>query len=80
VSYLDDSNYLGSTPQVQMQLPQELMQQLGADVAQSPDGVVVPDGWIRLPGGIVMKKTTAILLGLALAVFMVWWYTKKKKK
>jgi LPXTG-motif cell wall-anchored protein len=80
VSYLDDSNYLGSTPQVQMQLPQELMQQLGADVAQSPVGVVVPVGWIRLPGGIVMKNTTAILLGLALAVFMVWWYTKKKKK
>lgn len=81
MSYLDDSNnYLGASPQVQMSLPTELMQQLAGDVTASPDGVVVPDGWIRLPGGIIMKKTTAIVLGLAIAVALVWWYSKKKKK
>lgn len=81
MSYLDDSNnYLGAAPQVQMSLPTELMQQLAGDVTTSPDGVLVPDGWIRLPGGIIMKKTTAIILGLAIAVALVWWYSKKKKK
>lgn len=79
MSYLDESNYLGSAPQVQMQLPQELIQQLAGDVVPSLDNAVVPDGWVRLPGGIIIKKTTLILLGLALAVVLVWWYTKHKK-
>lgn len=80
MSYLDDSNYLGSTPQVQMGLPQELIHQLAGDIAPAAEGVMIPDGWIRLPGGIIIKKTTAIILGMALTVVLVWWYTKKKKK
>ena len=62
-----------------MELPQELIQQLAADTVPSAEGVTVPDGWIRLPGGIIMKKTTAILLGVAIALVIVWFYTKKKK-
>ncbi len=80
MSYLDESNYLGSAPQAQMQLPQELLQQLAGDMAPAPQNLPVPEGWISLPGGIVMKKSTAILLGLALAAVLIWWYTRKKKK
>lgn len=81
MSFLDESNYLGSSPQVQMELPQALADQLAADVAPAPaDSIALPEGWIRLPGGIIMKKSTAIILGIAIAVFLVWWYQKKKKK
>jgi len=80
VSFLDESNYLGSTPQVEMQLPQELTDALRTDVAQAPgDGIMVPDGWVRLPGGIIMKKATALILTVAIIVAIVWWYKKHKK-
>lgn len=62
-----------------MQLPQELADALTNDVAQAPADIVVPEGWIRLPGGIIMKKATALLLGVAIALVLVWWYKKKKK-
>jgi hypothetical protein len=78
---LDEANFLGSSPQVGMQLPQELADQLADDVAPAPaDGIMLPEGWIRLPGGIIMKKSTALLLGLCIALVMVWWYKNKKKK
>jgi hypothetical protein len=80
VSFLDESNYLGSTPQTQMQLPQELTDALQGDVAPAPaDGIMLPEGWIRLPGGIIMKKATALLLAVAITIAIVWWYKKHKK-
>lgn len=60
-----------------MQLPTELAEQLAQDVAQAP---VAPEGWVSLPGGIIIKKNTLIILGVALAVAIVWWYTRKKKR
>ncbi len=81
MSFLDEANFLGSTPQVEMELPQALADQLTNDVLQAPaDGVIVPEGWIRLPGGIIMRKSTALILGVAIALVMVWWYQKRKKK
>ena len=63
-----------------MQLPQDLADQLIDNVAPAPaDGIVVPEGWIRLPGGIIMRKATALILGLAIAIAVIWWYKKKKK-
>jgi hypothetical protein len=79
VGYLDESQFLGDAPQTQMQLPTELAQQLAADTMPDPGGLV-PADMIRLPGGIIMKKTTAILLGIAIALAFVYWYTQKKKK
>lgn len=79
MSFLDEQ-YLGTTPQVEMQLPQELADALRTDVAPAPaDGIVVPEGWVRLPGGIIMKKSTAMLLTIAIIIALVWWYKKRKK-
>lgn len=64
-----------------MQLPQELADALTNDVAPAPaTDIMVPEGWVRLPGGIIMKKSTALLLGVCIALVMVWWYKNKKKK
>ena len=62
-----------------MQLPTELAQQLAGAVVADPGGVLSAD-LIRLPGGIVMKKTTALLLGVAIVIAFLYWYSKKKKK
>lgn len=62
-----------------MQLPSDLAQQLAADTQPDPGGVI-PTDMIRLPGGIIMKKTTALLLGLAIVLALVYWYTHKKKR
>lgn len=79
MSFLDEQ-FLGSAPQVEMQLPQELTDALRTDVAQAPaDGILVPEGWVRLPGGIIMKKATALLLAVAITLAVVWWYQKRKK-
>lgn len=79
MGYLDESQYLGDAPQAQMQLPTELAQQLAGSVVSDPGGAL-PADLIRLPGGIVMKKTTAILLGIAIVLTLVYWYTEKKEK
>lgn len=81
MGYLDESQFLGDAPQAPMALPSELAQQLAADIAPAPaDGIVVPEGWVRLPGGIIIKKGTLILLGVAIAVALAYWYSKRKKK
>ena len=80
MSFLDEANFLGSTPQVEMELPQALADQLTNDMVQAPADIVVPEGWIRLPGGIIMRKSTALILGVAIAIVMVWWFKKRKKK
>lgn len=81
MSYLDDSQYLGTTPQVPMQLPDELAQQLAGYLGADPGAnIVLPPDMIRLPGGIIMKKTTALVLGIAIVLALVYWYTSKKKK
>lgn len=79
MGYLDESQYLGDAPQMQMQLPTELAQQLAGSVSPDPGGML-PADMVRLPGGIIMKKTTAILLGIAIVLALVYWYTQKKKK
>ena len=62
-----------------MQLPADLAQQLAADTQADPGGMI-PADMVRLPGGIIMKKTTAILLGIAIVLALVYWYTQKKKR
>jgi hypothetical protein len=80
MGYLDE-NFLGDTPQAPMELPQELMETLAQHTAPAPPAdVAVPEGWVRLPGNIVIKKTTLIVLGVVIALALVWWYTRKKKK
>jgi LPXTG-motif cell wall-anchored protein len=79
VGYLDE-NYLGDTPQMQMSLPAELADQLAGEVVPAADNIPVPEGWTRLPGGIIIKKSTLLILGLALAIFLVWYFKKKKKE
>ena len=79
MGYLDESQYLGDAPQAPMQLPADLAQQLAADTQPDPGGMI-PADMIRLPGGIIMKKTTAILLGIAIVLALVYWYTQKKKR
>lgn len=71
MSYLQGSTYLGEPMQAPMQLPTELSQAL-ADAEQSTE-------MITLPGGIVMKKKTAVILAIV-ALGLALWYMKKKKK
>ena len=71
MSYLQGSTYLGEPMQAPMQLPTELSQAL-ADAEQSTE-------MITLPGGIVMKKQTAVILAIV-ALGLALWYMKKKKK
>ncbi len=79
MGYLDESQYLGDAPQEPMQLPTDLAQQLAGETQPDPGGML-PADMVRLPGGIIMKKTTAILLGIAIVLALVYWYTNKKKK
>lgn len=79
MAFLDEAAYLEDVQKTSMGLPQELMESLGADVTQAPAGAV-PEGWIALPGGIVIRKNTAILLGVALVVLIAWWYSNQKKR
>ena len=76
---MDESQYLGDAPQAPMQLPTDLAQQLAGDTMPDPGGML-PADMVRLPGGIIMKKTTAILLGIAIVLAFVYWYSRKKKK
>jgi len=71
MSYLAGTTYLGETVQAPMQLPSELSQAL-ADAEQTTE-------LITLPGGIVMKKQTAVILAIV-ALGLALWYMKKKKK
>jgi hypothetical protein len=71
VGYLNESNYLGETPQAQMELPSQLADALVA-AEQSTE-------MITLPGGIVMKKQTAVLLALV-ALGLALWYMNHRKK
>ena len=79
MGYLDESAYLGDSPQMPMALPTELTDQLAGDIVPSADNLPIPEGWVRLPGGIIIKKTTLLILGLALAIFLVWYFKKKKE-
>ena len=58
--------------QAPMQLPTELSQAL-ADAEQSTE-------LITLPGGVVMKKKTAILLAIVALGLTLWYMSKKGKK
>lgn len=71
MGYLNESNYLGETPQAQMELPSQLADALVA-AEQSAE-------MITLPGGIVMKKQTAVLLALV-ALGLALWYMNRRKK
>lgn len=71
MGYLNESNYLGETPQAQMELPSQLADALVA-AEQSTE-------MITLPGGIVMKKQTAVLLALV-ALGLALWYMNHRKK
>lgn len=63
-----------------MELPQELVQQLAADTIPDPGpNFPIPADYMRLPFGIVIKKTTAMLLAVALAVFITWMIHKNRK-
>ncbi len=72
MSYLQGTTYLGETIQAPMQLPTELSQAL-ADAEQSTE-------MVTLPGGIVMKKQTAVLLAIIALGLAIWYMNKKKKK
>lgn len=78
MGYLDE-NYLGDTPQDPMQLPTELVEALAQNTAPAPVGMAIPEGWVSLPGGIIIKKSTLIILGVAIVLAIVWWKTRKKK-
>lgn len=80
MAFLDEAAYLEDAQLNGMNLPQELAESLGADVATAPATGAVPEGWVALPGGIVIKKNTAILLGVALVVLIAWWYSNRKKR
>ena len=71
MGYLNESNYLGETPQAQMELPSQLADAL-VTAEQSTE-------MITLPGGIVMKKQTAVILALV-ALGLALWYMKRRKK
>ena len=79
MSYLEE-NYLGDALVAPMQLPKELTDQLRNDTMSLADNAPVPPDYVRLPGGIVMKKSTALILGAVIVVAVVWYMTKKKKK
>lgn len=72
MSYLAGTTYLGETVQAPMQLPTELSQAL-ADAEQSTE-------LITLPGGIVMKKQTAVILAIVALGLLIWQMNRKKKK
>ena len=72
MSYLSGTTYLGETMQAPMQLPTELSQAL-ADAEQSTE-------MITLPGGIVMKKQTAVILAVVALGLALWYMNKKKKR
>jgi hypothetical protein len=72
MSYLNGTTYLGETVQAPMTLPTELAQAL-ADAEQTTD-------MITLPGGIIMKKQTAIILAIVALGIAIWYANKKKKK
>ena len=72
MSYLSGSTYLGETMQAPMALPTELAQAL-ADAEQTTE-------MITLPGGIIMKKQTALILAIIALGLAVWYMNKKKKK
>lgn len=72
MSYLAGTTYLGETVQAPMQLPTELSQAL-ADAEQSTE-------MITLPGGIVMKKQTAVILAIVALGLLIWQMNRKKKK
>lgn len=78
MGYLDE-NYLGDNPQEPMQLPTELVEALAQSTAPVPANMVIPEGWVSLPGGIIIKKSTLIILGVAIVLAIVWWKTRKKK-
>jgi hypothetical protein len=48
-------------------------------VYQGPQAPAVASDSIRLPGGIVIPKQTAILLAIVIAV-AIWWLLKSKKR
>lgn len=72
MSYLNGTAYLGEPMQAPMQLPAELSQAL-ADAEQTTE-------MITLPGGIVMKKQTAIILAIVALGLALWYMNKGKKK
>lgn len=72
MSYLAGTTYLGETIQAPMQLPTELALAL-ADAEQSTE-------MITLPGGIVMKKQTAIILAIVALGLALYYMNKKKKR
>ena len=72
MNYLQGTTYLGETIQAPMQLPTELSQAL-ADAEQSTE-------MITLPGGIVMKKQTAVILAIVALGLAIWYMNRKKKK
>lgn len=80
MAFLDEAAYLEDVQHSSMGLPQELMESLGADVTAAPAAGTVPEGWVSLPGGIIIRKSTAILLGVALIVLVAWWYSNRKKR
>ncbi len=79
MSYLDDT-YLGDHLVAPMQLPVELTDQLKDHMFPLGADAPLPADMVRLPGGIVMKRNTAILLGAAIIVAVIWYLTRKKKK
>lgn len=72
MSYLAGTTYLGETVQAPMQLPTELSQAL-ADAEQSTE-------MITLPGGIVMKKQTAVIIAIVALGLLIWQMNRKKKR
>ena len=72
MGYLNESNYLGETPQAQMELPSQLADALVA-AEQSTE-------MITLPGGIVMKKQTAVILALVALGLALWYMNRRKKR
>lgn len=79
MSYLEDA-YLGDPMVAPMQLPTALTDQLKDHMFPLGADAPLPADMIRLPGGIVMKRNTALLLGAVLIIALVWYLTRKKKK
>ena len=73
-------SYLAEDVTAAPALPQELIDRLGDDTTPAPADGTLPAGYVRLPGGIMMPKQTLLILGLAIAVVIVWLMTRKKNK
>jgi hypothetical protein len=77
-SYLDDT-YLGGAEDGNYEIGSADSLPAVAQDAMTP-APAPQQGMIRLPGGIVLPKSTAIILAAIAIAIAIWWWQKSKKK